>query len=268
MKRSVLAATTVAVLALSACGGDAGTATPSPNPVTTPTVLPTSTVTPSVAPSPASTGKTTTPKPPKRSVAPRTPQAQPDSAGEISGSIGQVPEGFKLPDEDRPGDDEVSAFTTTVWRASCPDKVLTLASASGITASRIKESIGIEHVVGNGLLVFDDEAAASAFVSELTTQLAACAPQGPDEDGWRTVQYAGDLAGFGDAGVQVRQWTQWNSGDSGWVQAPGSALTYLARDGRFVALSYEGGEFVGDPADLPELVTDTGARIAAMLDQV
>ena len=87
------------------------------------------------------------------------------------------------------------------------------------------------------------------------------------EDGWRTRQGAGALTGFGDEGHQVRQWTEWNTGDS-WIGAPGSALTYLAREGRFVALTFEAGEFQGDPADLPDLVTDSETRIAVMLDQL
>ncbi|HHU39167.1 MAG TPA: hypothetical protein GXZ45_07815 [Propionibacterium sp.] len=272
MKRSALAAAAVAVLTLTACGGDGGSAMASPGPSTaaSPTALPTSTVTPSIAPTPVSTGPTTTPKAPqapKRTAAPRTPQATPQSEEEIPGDKGEVPAGFLLPEEDRPGDDETTAFTTTVWRASCPDRVLTLASASGITATRIKESVGPEHVVGNGLLVFADEAAAIAFLDELGTQLAGCAEEGPNEEGWRTRQASGELDGFGDAGVQVRQWSEWDA-EGTWVEAPGSGLTYLARDGQRVVLTYEGGEFQGDPANLPDLVTDSEARLAVMLDQL
>ena len=268
MKRTTLvSAAVISALALAGCTAQAGAGTPSPTPVTTPSAVPTSTVTPSASPVPASVGKTTRPTPPPRSVAPRTVQPSPSSPGEISGAIGKLPDGFTLPDEDRPGDGEVTAFTTSTWRVSCPDRVLTLASASGIKASRIKESVGPGHVIGNGLLVFRDEAAATAFVTEVTNQLAACTPLGPDEEGWRTVQASESLTGLGDQAVTWRQWTEWNSGGS-WVEAPGAGLHYVARKGPFVALTFEAGEYVGDPAALPELVNALGARIATMLGQV
>lgn len=271
MKRSALAsAAALAVLALSACTGGDGTATPSPNPTpaTIPTALPTPTATASVTPAPVSTGKTTTPKaPPKRTAAPHTPRATPTDDSEIAGAMGTIPEGFVLPEEDRAADEETSAFTTTIWRAACPDKVLTLASASGITATNIKESVGPEHVIGNGLMVFADAAAAEAFVTELSTQLAACTAEGPNEDGWRTVQKSEELAGFGDGGVQVRQWTQWDS-EGTWVEAPGSALQYLARSGQYVVLTYEAGEYQGDPATLSGVVTDAESRLDSMLAQL
>ena len=273
MKRSALAATTLAVLALTACTGQSGAATPSPTPVVTPTALPTSTATPSLTPQPVESGTTTTPSaapsatPPKRTAAPHTPRPTPTADNEIPGALGTLPEGFSLPEEDRPGDDEVSAFTTAVWRASCPDRVLTLASASGITATRVKESVGPEHVVGNGLLVFTDAAAAQAFMAELGTQLASCATEGPDTDSWRTVQATDPLADLGEEGLQVRQWSEWDTGE-GWVVAPGGSLQYLAREGRYVALTYEGGEYLGDTADLPDVVIDAETRITVMLDQL
>lgn len=268
MKRSALASlAALAILSVTACSG-AQSASPSPSPAQTPSALPTSTITPSMSPAPADTGKKTTPKPPpKRSAAPRTPRPSPASPAEIAGAIGQVPEGFKLPDEDVAATEEVSAFETTVWRASCPDRVLTLAAASGIQASRIKESVSPEHVVGNGLLVFADETAADAFLTELDTQLADCTMQGPPEEGWRTLQVAAALDGLGDDGLQIRQWSEWDS-DGSWVEGPGAALQYLARKGRFIVLTYEGGEYQGDPAGLPELVADVEARISAMLAQV
>ena len=271
MKRNALASAAVlALLSVTACSSGAGSATPNPTAPPTPSQLPTATATPSVAPSPISTATRTNPTtkaPPKRSAAPHTPRATPTDPAEISGAIGSVPEGFKLPDEDRAATDDASAFTTSIWRASCPDRLLTLASASKITGSRIKESVGPEHVVGNGLLVFADEAAADAFLAELTDKLSECDVQGPSEEGWRTLQTSAELDGFGDLGVQVRQWSEWDN-EGTWTVAPGAGLQYLARKGAYVGLTYEGGEFQGDPADLPELVADAEARLAAILDQV
>lgn len=267
MKRSSLvSASVVAVLSLSACTGGAGSGTPSPTPSAPPSA--------SVSPTPTTTAggdRTTTPSStptaPRRTAAPHTPRATPESPAEIRGDLGQVPDGFSLPEEGRPADDETTAFTTTVWRASCHDRVLTLGSASGITATRVKESVGPEHVVGNGLLVFGDDAAAQAFLGELRTQLSTCTEAGPSEGGWRSLQATGDLTGFGHEGLQISQWTEWDSTGT-WIEAPGSGLQYIARKGRFIALTYEGGEFLGDPADLPDLVTDAETRLTVMLDQL
>lgn len=269
MKRSALATVAaLAVLSVSACSGSPGTATPSPNAQASPSAMPTPTATATLAPSPASTGRTTQPKtPPKRSAAPRTQQPTPTATGEISGAIGRVPDGFKLPDEDRGATDDLSPFETTVWRATCGEQVLTLAAASGITGSRIKESIGPEHAVGNGLLVFVDDAAAEAFLAELNDKLDDCPVQGPARDSWRTVQVTTDLDGFGDLGVQVRQWSEWDS-EGTWVEGPGASLEYIARKGRFVALTYEGGEYQGDPVNQAELVADVEGRLTAILAQV
>ncbi len=272
MKRTIVTAATVTVvLALSACTpGPTATAEPSALPTASP--LPTASATPSVAPSPASTGLTTQPTPqptpPKRTVtAEPTTQATPEASTDIPGDLGTTPEGFTLPEEDRPGDEEVTAFTTSVWRAVCPDKALALEAASGLEATRIKESLGPEHSVTNGLMVFTDDAAAQAFMTELGTELKGCVPEGPDEDGWRTVQQTRDLADLGEEALAVGSWSQWNTGDA-WVDAPGGGMEYLARQGRYVVLASEGGEYVGDPAALPQLGTDLSARVTQMLGQL
>ena len=81
MKRSALAATTLAVLALTACTGQSGAATPSPTPVVTPTALPTSTATPALTPQPVESGTTTTP-----SAAPSATRSRSRAAWIASGS--------------------------------------------------------------------------------------------------------------------------------------------------------------------------------------
>ena len=65
----------------------------------------------------------------------------------------------------------------------------------------------------------------------------------------------------------MRQWSEWDTGE-GWVVAPGGSLQYLAREGRYVALTYEGGESLGDPAAPPDAVIDAETRITVMLDQL
>lgn len=271
MKRILAATATVAVLALSACTPDAVSGTPSPTPLPSSSPLPTATATPTIKPSPANTGLTTKPTvtpPPRKQTAKPTTQAIPEAPSDIPGDLGEVPAGFSLPDEDRPGDEETSAFTTTVWRASCPDRVLKLDAASGITASRVKESLGPEHAVVNGLFVFADEAAAQAFMDELGTKLRACAAEGPDEDGWRTVQATRELADLGDGGLDVGSWSEWDAGDDGYIVAPGAGLEYIVRSGAHVVIAQEGGEYAGDPGLLPDVVADLRARITTMLDQL
>ena len=268
MKHSALAsAAAVALLVLSGCSTTSGVA-PTVTPLPTASPLPTATATPSLKPSPAATGRTTQATPPPRQAAPEpTTQTAPAASSDIPGDLGTVPEGFKLPEEDRPGDGETTAFTTSVWRASCPDKVLTLASASGLTGTRVKESIGPEHAVTNGLLVFADEAAAQAFMTELSTALDACTPEGPAEDGWRTVQETRALTGIGEEALSTSSWSQWD--DNGkWAEGPGAGLSYVARSGQYVVIAQEGGEYVGDPADLPDVVLDLETRTTAMLEQL
>lgn len=233
-----------------------------------PTALPSSTVTPSVTPTPADPGTTTTPGPRTPAGATGTPRATPASANEVPGELGALPAGFKLPDEDRPGDPEVSAFTTTVWRATCADgSTIELPPLDTLTASRVKESIGPEHVQGHGLLVFSDADAAASFLSAVASGLQACAPDGPATDGTRMRQSTGPTSGLGDAGVQVGTWSQYDMNGT-WTDAPGAGLQFVVREGRHVAVAFEGGEFVGDPTRLPE-ASDRGRRaIEAILAQV
>ncbi|MDO5534443.1 MAG: hypothetical protein Q4F65_07310 [Propionibacteriaceae bacterium] len=281
MKRTLLATVAAAaVLATTACTGDAGSGTPAPapsasvqpsaTPLPSASPLPTASATPTAQPSPANPGVTTQPTgtpPPRRSDATPTTQATPELPSDIPGDLGHVPDGFLLPDENRPATDETSAFATTVWRPSCPDRVLTLESTKGLSGTRIKESIGPEQATTNGLLVFDDEAAAQAFMTELGTQLRGCVTEGPDEDGWRNLQATRDVTDLADGGFSVGGWSQWNT-DDGYVDAPGGGLELVVRKGAYVALAHEGGEYVGDPATLDELVTRVRAQITAILDQV
>lgn len=267
MKARTLLASGVTALALAGCTPGAG-ATPAPPPPQT--TQPSATVTPSVTPTPASSGTTSTPRPtPRRTTTPpATPRATPTAANELPGALGQVPAGFKLPEEDRAGTDEVTAYATTIWRATCPDtSTVALPGASKLSATRIKESLGPEHVDGNGLLVFPDAASATTFLAQLRAGLERCTTPGPVQDGFRQQQAVGPLNGLGDEGLVIRMWGQGEI-DGAWRDTPDAGAQHLARKGRFVALTWQGGEYVGDQASNTELNDLARGRITEILRQV
>ncbi|QIK72024.1 hypothetical protein G7070_06775 [Propioniciclava coleopterorum] len=268
MKRIILAG--VATLALTGCATSGPIATPSvPAPSPTPTV--TASSTPARTATPSSTPKKTTAKP-TNSVPTRTPTRTlpPETTdGVIAGAIGQVPQGFTLPDEGRAATGETTAFETTPWRVACLDEVGIAAPAlDKLTATRIKASSGPEHVEGNGLLVFADDASAKAFMDQAAAAYAQCPAQGrTDDGGFRPSQKVDAVAGLGEQSIRIGSW--WEYSDNGtWVQSPGADLTNLARKGRFVTLTYEGDESTGDPSANPDLTQRAEARIRQMLDQV
>lgn len=270
MRRRVLAAGTL--LALVGCTQTAPQGTPAPTPTVvspTPTVLPSSTVTPRATATPAASGTTTTPSArPRATTPPATPRATPTSDHEVPGEFGTLPSGFALPDEDREATAEVSGFVPTIWRATCVDgTVVPLSSVAGLAASRVKESTAPEYVEGHGLLVFADAAGAQAFMRELRRGLDACATEGPVEGGYRPHQRVSGLEGHGDGGLAIHDWTQHDL-DGTWVDAPGGGLQYVARQGKHVALSYEAGEYVGDPGAIDEVTVGLGNHIDAILGQV
>ncbi len=262
MKRIVLVAVTA--VALSGCAASGPIATPSV-PVPTPT---TPSATPTTARPSATAKHTATSKP----VPSRTPPAKtlaPESTeGVIAGAIGQVPAGFSLPDEQRPAADETTAFETTPWRLACVnDAGITTTALDKLTATRIKASSGPEHVEGNGLLVFADASAAQSFLDQATAGYAACPAQAPVDNGFRPSQRSQAVPSLGEQAVQVGSWWEYQSKDA-WLPAPGADLTYLARKGRFVALTYEGDESVGDPTSNADLNSRAQARIQQILAQV
>ena len=271
MKRLLWAG--VAVVALTGCASSGPIATPSvpaPSPTPTATATPTptasKTATPSATPAKSSAAKPATPIPsraPAKTLPPET------TDGVIAGAIGQVPAGFTLPDEGRAATGETTAFETTPWRVSCLDEVgIAAPGLDKLTATRIKASSGPEHVEGNGLLVFSDEAAAKAFLDQATAAYATCPAQGnTDEGGFRPSQKSEALAGLGVQSVRIGSW--WEYGDQGtWIVSPGADLTYLARKGKFIALTYEGDESSGDPTANADLTGRAQARVQQMLEQV
>jgi hypothetical protein len=263
VKRIVLVVVTA--FALGGCAASGPIATPSvpaPTPTTplaTPTTArPTATAKPTATTSKAIPSRT----PATKTLAPETTE------GVIAGAIGQVPNGFTLPDEQRAASDETTAFETTPWRLACVnDTGITASALDKLTATRIKASSGPEHVEGNGLLVFSDAAAAQSFLDQATAGYAACPAQAPADNGFRASQRSESVASLGEQAVRVGSWWDYDSNGT-WIPAPGADLTYLARKGRFVALTYEGEESVGDPLANTELSTRAQARIQQILGQV
>lgn len=274
MKRLILAG--VAIVALTGCANSGPIATPSvPAPSPTPTA--TATVTPTASTASASAGTTARPsksnsaKPtapiPSRTPAKTLPPAT--TEGVIAGAIGQVPAGFTLPDEGRQATGETTAFDTTPWRVACLDEVgITAPGLDKLTATRIKASSGPEHVEGNGLLVFRDEASAEAFLDQATAAYRKCPAQGSTDDGgFRPSQQSGAVPELGVQNVRIGSWWEYNDHGT-WIVSPGADLTYLARKGKFIALTYEGDESSGDPTANLDLTKRAQQRIQQMLAQV
>lgn len=272
MKRIVLVG--IAALALTGCATSGPIATPSV-PAPTPSPTPTASATPTAkAPTPSAATTATSKKPkatPSVPVPTRTPvrTLAPDTTqGVIAGAVGQVPQEFTLPDEQRAATDESTAFETTSWRVACfDDQGIDAPALDKLTATRIKASSGPEHVEGNGLLVFADDASAKAFLDQTAAAYASCAPHGAVNGGFRPSQASDAVADLGEQTVRVGSWWEYDNAGS-WVESPGADITYLTRKGKYVALTYEGDESIGDPRASDHLTARAADRIKAMLAQV
>lgn len=261
------AATALAALTLVAVAGctAAPRATPAPSAPTASQPTTSVTVTPTPTARPAASGTTSTPSPSGRSTPRQTPRARPTSASELPGTLGTLSPGFKLPEEDRAATDETTAFRPAAWVASCVDgSTVRLSSVTGVTATRLRESEGPEHVEGRGLVQFSDEAAARSFMDELRTGYAGCPTDGEEQEGYRPHQEISPVDGLADGGLAVRVWTR----RAGAGDAPGSTLEYVVRKGRHVALVWNAGEYLGDPVNQRELVEASRADVRAILDQI
>lgn len=265
MARSVATLAALTLMAVAGCTTQPPQATPgaqTPAPTGAPA---SSSVTPAPTSRPATSGVTSTPTSSTRGSAKDTPRAQPTSASELPGTLGELPSGFTLPDEDQPAEGDNTPYQPVAWAAACADaSLLSLSSVSQVTATRIRESQGPEHVQGRGLVQFRDEDAARAFVDEVNRGLSACPADGDEQEGMRTHQELSPVEGVGDQGIAVRLWTRKTDG----ADAPGASLQYIVRKGRHVALVWTGGEYLGDPVKLRELVTASRDDVEAILTQV
>lgn len=257
--RGIIVAGVVAV-ALTGCTAAGPVATPS-----VPAPTPTSTVPQAMSPSPTATPRPTA----KPTVAPpkRHPEQPPVGGTVIAGDVGHTPQGFTLPDEGRVADDMDSGFQTTTFTVSCLDR----APLKKLTASRIKMTTGPEYGQTNGLLVFADPTSATAFVTQVLAAYTRCPAQGgKDDEEFRTRQALDtSTAGLGEQGVRFSTWSEWNRDRSGtWVESPGGDITYFVRKGKFVAMSSEGAEYIGNTLQDAALTERIGTRIKQMLAQV
>lgn len=250
----------IAAVALTGCTVTGPVATPSvPAPTHTPTARQTSTPSPTPSAEP-----TATPKPQPHTS---KPVPTPAEGTVIAGDIGELPQGFMLPDEGRVADDMDSGFQTTTFKVSCLDT----APLQKLKASRIKMASGPEYGQTNGLLVFADAASATAFVDQVLAAYTRCPAQGGrDDEEFRTKQAIdSSVKGLGEQGVRFGTWSEWNRERTDtWVESPGGDITYFVRKGKFVALSSEGAEYVGNTLQNTGLTNRVDTHIKQILAQV
>lgn len=233
----------LAVILLAGCtGGNTATPAPTtPQPTVTASPTPTATATPTtVRPSPTATGP---------AIGRLTPIPAPQGGNEFPADKGTLPAGFALPHEGRPVADDEGEWLPADWYTSCLDTPVVIKAHELLTATRIRQQLIPEGANGEGVLAFANDADATAFMEQLRAGYAACADADEPVEGFRTRMASGaETPPVGTEAFSIRTWTEYSSDGQSWTEAPGGSYDLVARQGRFVALAYTGGEYVGDPA--------------------
>lgn len=238
------------------------------------------TLTPAPAPAPITVGPSVT-SPSTKPAPSRTPSAtakpKPSASGSATpkgglttapASLGELPPTVNLPHEGAPAADETSAWEAAPWGYGCPGRLPEFRSFEKLVASRNIQATGLEWAASETVLVFRSDAAAQQFVDEVKAVNASCDGPG-EEDEVRTRTASGDFPGDWDSGVSLRMWDE-HSPDNGatWNARPGAGLDLVVRRGRAVVISSQGGEYVGDPITIPEVVKETRATIDVVAPQL
>lgn len=257
-QRLCAAAAVASLTLITGCGGS-DIATPSPA-TPTPTAT-TSTTTPSATPSTSSTPATG-----RLTPIPTSPAA--GGTNEVPSDLGELPDGFALPHEFDKATDEATAWEPTPWYTSCLDKALVIQALDDLSAARVRHQLIPEGTNGEGVFEFATDTDAAAFMTQLRDGYATCSDAGAVDDGYRTRMASGTVSGPGEESFAIRTWTEHTTNGSTWTEAPGGSLDLLTRQGPYVALTYLGGEIVGDPVDMvtPEdpLAVTAGEILAAL----
>lgn len=234
--------------------------------------------TPAAPAAPATPAATTAPATPASTAAPTTPAAPTTAPAGPTASASSAPTPLqdaevmilpsdkgtafadvKLPREaDTFRHEEEGPWEPQAFPLACVDGVgIQPPTLTKLTDARLRGRAIPEGSDIDGLVQFTDEAAAKAFMAEITTLYAKCAPIGPQSHNQGTAEdpvYERSLIATGrqdTPGVEalsVRTWTERKLDDK-WVEAPGGDVTLFARDGRYVAVASSGGEYVGDVTD-------------------
>ena len=227
--------------------------TPPPPPITSSPASPTATASATPTPTPTRTPSAATTA---------TPGAGASTAPAV---LGTLPADVRLLHEGVGASGDTTAWEPTPWGYGCPGFVPTWTSLASLTASRSIQASAPEWGASETLLVFGSDADARLFLDEIRATTAACARGGDDPES-RTRAASDAFDGAWDDGLALRVWEE-HSPDGGatWVQRPGASLGLVVRRGRAVALSTQGGEFLGDTWANPEVVAGTRQAIDAVV---
>ena len=237
------------------------TTTPAPAPITS---GPTATASAPTQPGTTAAQTPTTTASKKPSVT-ATPGAPPTAA---PATMGTLPDGFRLLNEGTPQQEDISAWELAPWAYGCPSKVPVFGSLTSLTASRNIEASGPEWGASETILVFTTDAQARQFLTELQAVNAGCAGPG-DDAGSRIQTKAEAFEGTWESGLSLRMWDEATTdGGTTWTPRPGASLVLAAQKGKAVTLSSQGGEFMGDPLALPEMLATTRKAIDAVVPQM
>lgn len=204
----------------------------------------------------APTSPTTTPAGPTASATSTRRPLQDAEVMILPSDKGTAFADVKLPREaEKTRHEEEGPWEPMAFPLACVDGVgIQPATLTQLTDARVRGRAIPEGLDIDGLVRFADEAAAKAFMAEITASYGACAPIGPESRNQGTAEdplhersliATGRQDAPGVEALSVRTWTERKIDDK-WLEAPGGTVTLFARDGRHVAVASSSGEYVGD----------------------
>ncbi|MFV0453024.1 MAG: hypothetical protein ACK5LS_12435 [Propioniciclava sp.] len=212
--------------------------------------------TPDPTPSPASV----------TSSEPESGEPRPSGGGStVPADAGDLAD-ITLPLENAPTP-EGTAVQSVTWAPACSGSGISIAALDHLTGSRVRVLEVPEGVEGQGLLQFAAEADADAFLEQVAAGYASCPDPGPARDGFRERIAAGPMDDAVPT-VAVRTWTEQSEDGSAWREVPGGSVDLFAQKGRFVALTWSGGEYVGDSLDTLTAQSDLRQASQQILEEV
>lgn len=219
------------------------------------------------SPTSVPTTASATPTPTRSATATPTPSKKATPQGGLTtapASLGELPPDVKLLHEGTPADGPTSAWEPSAWGYGCPGHVASFPSFRSLTASRSIQAVGPEWAASESILVFADAPAAKQFMTEIKAANEACnGPAGEPDVRIRTA--VDQFNGTWDLGLALRSWDEVSTdGGTTWNPRPGAGLDLVVMRGKAVAISSQGGEYVGDPLKVESIITETREAIDAI----